>query len=607
MGVEPIKKLSHSISREDEKIQVKQGEIQRKTIENKEELQKEVLTKENISPMHSDNKEADVNSQRVRMVKKKKKKARSDSEIETIQFDQLNDDGVKQSESDEIVTEQKYTVQEPESPAELLIENKVPHHDHAQRNIEVCEISPEGIEQPKSWPTGEKSQNDLIPTIMEPKPKEDDGKIDVQLKHVEQTRKENIPEIRLTEDFDLKPTPKQSPKLPEQSMEDVRLKQTKHTTTHDTNIARVDREAMGETVKKAAPKESAPQKISKPKEEKIKATKKVAVKNAEGPMKAIADIRMRIEHGASVNEVNAAYEAHEFPELEKVDSQMAMIKAVERVGQSASVQEVLLQECSGKNEVDLQNVGFKALISTLSKESYKVDEVITQFQPDDFEEDVVQERLAQLVTEAQQLHTAEFTTQSAQVDLAQADQHVVTQDSESVTQTRKVSFQQQEVTVKTASSQQMSSATTSIQETQVQEQSESLQSEFAQTIEVKEGDAFYALATFISETGEAMNLLEGERVYVLEWNNADWWYVRKHLTEETGWVPAQYLKDEETYTMYVQRKLVEKIEKLPVFEKPKGNEKAFAPKLSLSAKLRDIPDPRLPGSGKLPSSTHHQT
>ena len=38
------------------------------------------------------------------------------------------------------------------------------------------------------------------------------------------------------------------------------------------------------------------------------------------------------------------------------------------------------------------------------------------------------------------------------------------------------------------------------------------------------------------------------------------------MTEETGWVPAQYLKDEETYTMYVQRKLVEKIEKLPVFE-----------------------------------------
>jgi len=251
---------------------------------------------------------------------------------------------------------------------------------------------------------------------------------------------------------------------------------------------------------------------------------------------------------------------------------------------------VLLQECSGKNEVDLQNVGFKALISTLSKESYKVDEVITQFQPDDFEEDVVQERLAQLVTEAQQMDTAELSTQSTQLDLAQADQHVVAQESESVTMTRKVSFQQQEVTVKTASSEQMSSATTTIQETQAQEQSETMQTEFAQTLEVKEGDAFYALATFISETGEAMNLVEGERVYVLEWNNADWWYVRKHLTEETGWVPAQYLKDEETYTMYVQRKLVEKIEKLPVFEKPKGNEKAFAPKITEKVKSQRAPD-----------------
>ena len=56
-------------------------------------------------------------------------------------------------------------------------------------------------------------------------------------------------------------------------------------------------------------------------------------------------------------------------------------------------------------------------------------------------------------------------------------------------------------------------------------------------------------------------------MYVLEWNNADWWYVRKHLTEESGWVPAQYLKDEQTYTLYVQKKLVEKIEKLPVFDR----------------------------------------
>merc|ERR1719471_2288310 len=119
---------------------------------------------------------------------------------------------------------------------------------------------------------------------------------------------------------------------------------------------------------------------------------------------------------------------------------------------------------------------------------------------------------------------------------------------------------------------------------------ETLSAESVQALNIQEGDVFFALATFVSETGEAMNLVEGERVYVLEWNNADWWYVRKHLTEETGWVPAQYLKDEETYTMYVQRKLVEKIEKLPVFEKPKGNEKAFAPKITEKVKSQRSPD-----------------
>ena len=98
------------------------------------------------------------------------------------------------------------------------------------------------------------------------------------------------------------------------------------------------------------------------------------------------------------------------------------------------------------------------------------------------------------------------------------------------------------------------------------------------------------MATFVSETGEAMNLVEGEKVHVLEWNNADWWYVRKHLTEESGWVPAQYLKDEQTYTMYVQKKLVEKIEKLPVFDKPKDGENSFAPKVLESVKNMSAAD-----------------
>merc|ERR1719474_921020 len=445
---------------------------------------------------------------------------------------------------------------------EKVIEKKKIKEEKKEK-VQKKEEKKEEVKKTYDWKKGVKKV-EKKEVKEEPKPEK------VQLKKpkvIEKPKEESKPGVQL------KPTPaKEKPK--EEAKEGYKLKPVPQKAKPE------------EAPKKAAPKESAPQKISKPKDEKVKATKKVAVKNVEGPMKAIADIRMRIEHGASVNEVNAAYEAHEFPDLEKVESQMAMIKAVERVGQSASVHEVLLQECIGKKEVDLQNVGFKALISTLSKESFKVDEVITQFQPEDFREEVVQERLAQLVTEAQDLDVAETTTTNSQIELAEGSQQSVSQEATETQTVRKVSFQQQTVTSTTATDQM-----SSMQETQVQDQSESaVQPELPAAFDVKEGDAFYALATFVSETGEAMNLVEGERVYVLEWNNADWWYVRKHLTEETGWVPAQYLKDEETYTMYVQRKLVEKIEKLPVFEKPKGNEKAFAPKITEKVKSQRAPD-----------------
>lgn len=55
-------------------------------------------------------------------------------------------------------------------------------------------------------------------------------------------------------------------------------------------------------------------------------------------------------------------------------------------------------------------------------------------------------------------------------------------------------------------------------------------------------------------------------MFIPETTNQDWWFVRKHLTEEKGWVPAQYLMDEANYTLYLQKKLNEKIDKLPVFE-----------------------------------------
>lgn len=83
---------------------------------------------------------------------------------------------------------------------------------------------------------------------------------------------------------------------------------------------------------------------------------------------------------------------------------------------------------------------------------------------------------------------------------------------------------------------------------------------------VQEGDVFFSIHSYTAEAEQAIDLVEGERVYVIETPNSDWWLVKKHLTEEKGWVPAQILMDETNYAIYVQKKLNEKIDKLPVFE-----------------------------------------
>lgn len=63
-----------------------------------------------------------------------------------------------------------------------------------------------------------------------------------------------------------------------------------------------------------------------------------------------------------------------------------------------------------------------------------------------------------------------------------------------------------------------------------------------------------------SKKGHKMSILISEK------HNEDWWFVRKPLTSELGWVPSQYLMEPDKYTQYVQDRLNEKIDKIPIFE-----------------------------------------
>ncbi|KAL3275188.1 hypothetical protein HHI36_019957, partial [Cryptolaemus montrouzieri] len=99
-----------------------------------------------------------------------------------------------------------------------------------------------------------------------------------------------------------------------------------------------------------------------------------------------------------------------------------------------------------------------------------------------------------------------------------------------------------------------------------------------QEVEIIEGDIVYCIRPYNAEAESAIDLVEGERLYIIETHDSDWWFVKKHITNEKGWVPAHLLMDESNYTIYVQKKLNEKIDKLPVFEQPSGQQKSVAPK-----------------------------
>lgn len=75
-----------------------------------------------------------------------------------------------------------------------------------------------------------------------------------------------------------------------------------------------------------------------------------------------------------------------------------------------------------------------------------------------------------------------------------------------------------------------------------------------------------SICSVVSDNEDTLNLVEGEKVYVMERYNADWWFIRKQLSNEKGWTESHNLMDAVSYTHYVQKKLNERIDKLPVFE-----------------------------------------
>ena len=65
---------------------------------------------------------------------------------------------------------------------------------------------------------------------------------------------------------------------------------------------------------------------------------------------------------------------------------------------------------------------------------------------------------------------------------------------------------------------------------------------------------YYAYDEFKPIANEGMVLHKGEKVHIIDWSEDNWWFVTKESSGLNGWVPANYLIEEEGYN---EQKLIE--------------------------------------------------
>ena len=136
-------------------------------------------------------------------------------------------------------------------------------------------------------------------------------------------------------------------------------------------------------------------------------------------MDAISEIKERLRKGSTIAQVQAAFEAHEFPALERKTSQMALLAAVERSSTEAlNVQEIVPQVQSitepkekekkvEERKKSLAQIGLTAFMTAVIKEPERADEIISTLHSDDFSAMHAEKQYAKLVLQSSELDIAQ--------------------------------------------------------------------------------------------------------------------------------------------------------------------------------------------------------
>merc|ERR1712032_644974 len=110
-------------------------------------------------------------------------------------------------------------------------------------------------------------------------------------------------------------------------------------------------------------------------------------------MDAIKLLVIESNEGKPVNEIISEKQPKDVENMQCIESQMAMISVVEKLGYEKLTEDVVLDQLNSDRVGMLNIVGTKSLLSVLKDKPYSTEEIMKQFKPDDFHHEKVQERV----------------------------------------------------------------------------------------------------------------------------------------------------------------------------------------------------------------------
>lgn len=105
----------------------------------------------------------------------------------------------------------------------------------------------------------------------------------------------------------------------------------------------------------------------------------------EDSVKELATVSFMLQSGLSTSDIQKLFQSNLFPNLQKTESQSALVQLLEREGHEKIVSDIMSEK--KEHEIDenfVASVGFRAFLKMIETKQAKADEIILSITPEDF-------------------------------------------------------------------------------------------------------------------------------------------------------------------------------------------------------------------------------